>query len=142
MIKKKVELMVSRHLDTIRVTWLKAFAREEARDFDDGYWLMLIHEGSNKMRVEYCEDNNGSLCYFRAIQGHSGGAPISPELMNYTLIPYNWKEHIYHRGISWNFQSVLGSGLIPGGKRERQGSTISLLYSPESIRTRHGRRRP
>ena len=50
---------------------MRASAREEARDFDDGYWLMLIHEGSNKMRIKYCEDNNGSLCYLRAIQGHS-----------------------------------------------------------------------
>ena len=78
---------------------------------------MLIQEGSNKMRIEYCEDNYGSLCYLQAIQGHSGGIPISPELMNYTLNPYNWKEHIYHRGISWNFQSILESGLIPGGTK-------------------------
>ena len=49
----------SRHWDTIRPTLVRAFAREEARDFDDGYWLKLIHEGSNKMRIEYCVDKNG-----------------------------------------------------------------------------------
>ena len=49
------------------------------------------------MRMEYCKDSNGSLFYLRAVQGHSGGIPKSPELMKYTLIPYNWKEHIDHR---------------------------------------------
>ena len=120
----------SRHWDTIGPTLVKAFAREDARDFDDGYWLMLIHEGSNKMRFEYCEDNNESL-FLRAIQGHSGGTPINPDLMNYTLIPYNWKEHIYHTGISWNCQSILGSGLSPGGKendRARQSVFCTALH--------------
>ena len=78
---------------------MKAFAREGARDFDDDYWLALIHEGSSKMKMVYCKDSDGSRCYLRAVQGHSRGIPISPELMNYTFIPYNWKEHIDHRGI-------------------------------------------
>ena len=68
------------------------------------------------MRMVCCKDSNGSLCYLRAIQEHSGGIPISPELMNCTLIPYNWKELIYHRGIPWNFRSFFGSGIIQGGK--------------------------
>ena len=85
------------------------------------------------MRIEYCKDSNASLCCLRAIQGLSGGIPISPELMKYTLISDNWKEHIYHRGISWNFHPILASGLIPGGNREWQGPSISLLYSPETI---------
>ena len=38
----------SRHWDRIRPTLVRAIAREEARDFDDEYLLMLIHEGSNK----------------------------------------------------------------------------------------------
>ena len=60
----------SRHFDTFTPVLLRAFAQEGARDFDEGFWLHLIHEGSNKKRVEYCKDNNGSLCYLRAIQGH------------------------------------------------------------------------
>ena len=44
-----------RHWDNIKPTLVRAFAREGARDFDDDYWLM-----------------------------HSGGIPISPELMEYT----------------------------------------------------------
>ena len=69
----------SRHWDTVRPKLVKTFA-QEARDFDDGYWLMVIDEGSNKMRIEYCKDNNGSLCCLRAIHGHSGGIPTSREL--------------------------------------------------------------
>ena len=120
----------SRHWDTMSPTLVRAFAREEARDFDDEYWLMLIHEGSNKMRTEYCEVSNGSLSYLQAVQGNCGGIPISPKLMNYTLIPCNWKEHIYHRRISWNVQSIWGSGLIPGGSendRARQSVFCTAL---------------
>ena len=79
----------SRQWDTIRPKLVKAFAQEGARDFDEGFWLHLIHVGSNKKRLEYCKDNNGSLCYLRAIQGHSDGIPISPEFMNYTLFHTN-----------------------------------------------------
>ena len=61
-------------------------------------------------------DNKKSLYYLRAIQGHSGGKPKKPEMMEYTLILYKWMEYIFHKGISWNSQSILGSGLIPGGK--------------------------
>ena len=80
--------------------------------------------------MEYWKDSNGSLCCLRAIQGLSGGIPISSELMKYTLFPDNWKEHIYHRGISWNFQSNMGSGLILGGQdndRERQSVFCTAL---------------
>ena len=61
-------------------------------------------------------DHKNSLCYFRAIQGHSGGFPIVPELMGYTSIPCDWKEYIFHRGCSWGMQSILVNGLIRGGK--------------------------
>ena len=91
---------------------------------------MLIHEGSNNMRIEHCEDNNGSLCCVRAIHGHSGGIPISSILMDYTRIAYDLTEHIYHRGISRNFQSILGTGLIPGGNendRARQSVFCKAL---------------
>ena len=67
----------SRHCDTIRPMLVKAFAQEEAQDFDDGYWLMLIHECSNIMRIENCNDNNGSLCSLRAFQGRSHKSKIT-----------------------------------------------------------------
>ena len=72
---------------------MKAFAHKGAQDFDDGYWLRLIHEGSKKKRLECCQDKDGHLSYFRAIRGHSGGIPISPELLKYTPVPFDWKKY-------------------------------------------------
>ena len=54
--------------------------------------------------------------YFQAIQGH--GIPIEPELLGYALIPRFWKRSIFHGGLSWNFQSILGNGRISGEKKE------------------------
>ena len=102
----------------MRSVLLKAFAQEK---FSDNHWIQLIQQGSSKKRIEYCLDDNKSLCYLRAIQGHSGGIPIRPEMMGYTFVSHNWKEYIFQRGTSWNFQSILVSGLIPGGNEgERQ----------------------
>ena len=106
----------SRHWDNVKPTLVRAFVREGARDFDVDYWLVLIHEGSNNMGMEYCKDSNGSLSYLRAIQGHANGITISSVLMNYTLYSFQLERHIYHRRISWNFQSILESGKILGGE--------------------------
>ena len=118
MIKKKDKRMVQDIGITFKPTLVRAFAREGARDFDDDYWLVLIHEGSNKMRMEYCKDSNGSLCYLRAIQGHSGGIPISPELMNYTLIPHALERaHLPQRNFV-EFSIHFGEWNDSGRKRE------------------------
>ena len=53
---------------------------------------------SNTARI-----TRGLYVISRALQGHSGGIPVRPEMMEYTLIPYNWKEYIFHNGILWNF---------------------------------------
>ena len=110
----------SRHLDTISPVLLRAFAEEGLRDSDEGLWLHLSKRPKN---------NNGSLCDLRAVQGHPGGVSINPELMNDTLIPNKWKEHIYHSGISWNFQSILGCGIIPGGK-ENDKAEQAVFFAP------------
>ena len=38
--------------------------------------------------------------------------------MGYVFIPRNWKRYIFHRGLSWTFQPLLGNGLFPGGKEK------------------------
>ena len=86
------------HWDTIRPLLPKAFAKQVARDFSEKHWLRLVHQGSSKTRFENCEDSNNSLAYFRAIQGHSRGITIAPELMEHFPIHYNWKEYIFHWG--------------------------------------------
>ena len=96
----------STHWDTRMPVLLKAFEKHGARDFSEKYWLRLIHEGSSKTRVEYCEDSKNSLACFQAIQGHSGGIPIDFELMEFVRIPYNWKKFIFHRtfNLSWRME--------------------------------------
>ena len=38
--------------------------------------------------------------------------------MVYGFVPRNWKRYVIHRGLSWNVRSILGTGLVPGGKEE------------------------
>ena len=78
------------HWDTMRPVLLKAFAKWGARDFKDKRLLRLVHHGSSKTRFEYCEDSKNSVAYSRAIQEHSGGITIDPELMEHILTPYVW----------------------------------------------------
>ena len=47
----------------------------------------------------------------------------------YILIPYNWKEYIFHRGCSFSIQSILENGLIPGGK-ESKGGRQTIFFTP------------
>ena len=122
----------SRHWDFIKPVLMRASAHQGARDFDDGFWLRLIHHGSTKKRLEYCHDEDGNLSYFRAIQGHTRGIPMSPELMKYTPCSIRLEIYLYHRRTQWVFQSILGSGVIPGGKG-RQSPPRSLSDTIESF---------
>ena len=70
-----------------------------------------------------------SLAHFRAIQGHSGGISIDPQLMGYVRIPCNWKKFMYHRRCSFSIQSILENGLIPGGKESHKGRQ-SVFFTP------------
>ena len=111
----------------MRSVLLKAFAKYGAQEFSEKYWIQLIHEGSRKKRVEYCVDHKNSLCHLRAIEGHSGGFPIAPELMGYTSVPHNW--NIYSSQKLFVGCSIfLGSGLIPGGK-ERDKSQQAVFFT-------------
>ena len=124
--------------DSIEPVLTRAFPHQGARNFDDDFWLHLIHDGSTKKRLEYCQDEDGNLCYFRAIQGHSAGVPISPNLMNSTPIPNNWKEYIYHKKFV-GFSVHSGEWNNSGRKREGQGSPSSLSNTTESFWKRPGK---
>ena len=56
--------------------------------------------------------------YIRAIQGHTGGQVIEPEMTGHVCIPLNWKQFVFHRSCSFHLKSMLGAGPIA---RERQG---------------------
>ena len=52
-------------------------------------------------------------------------------MMEYTLIPYNWKEFVFHRRSSWSSQSILGSGIIPGGKEKDKARQAAFFTPPD-----------
>ena len=64
-----------------------------------------------------------------AIQGRTGGVTIQPELMNHVLIPYNWKEFIFHRGSAYNQHSITKTGLVAGGKESKEGRQ-TVFFTP------------
>ena len=49
--------------------------------------------------------------------------------MGFVLIPRNWKKYIFHRGLAWNFLSVLGNELIPGGN-EKDKARQAVFLTP------------
>ena len=49
-----------------------------------------------------------------------------------SAIPPNWKKYIYHRGLSWNLQSILGKGVIPGGK-EKDKARQAVFLTPINL---------
>ena len=66
--------------------------------------------------------------HFTAIQGHSGGIPIDPELQDNVLLPKGFTEYIYHVG------NVSEVGGIPGGeslKRGRQSVFFTMVNPME-----------
>ena len=67
--------------------------------------------------------------FFRAIHGHSGGFFPSPRLMNYEMIPYTWKEFIYHVGRARDQYSIAVAGLVAGGKERNEGWQ-TILFTP------------
>ena len=79
---------------------------------NNGFDLFMKEAARQDSSTEYCEDSKNSLAHFRAIQGHSGGIPIDPELMEYIRIL---------SGFAFNIQSILENGVIPGGKESDKG---------------------
>ena len=84
------------HGNTINPKLLRAFGDKGARKLSDKDWLQHICEGSNKTKVEYCENSENFLMKIRAIQGHTGRNMTAPELVGHVTIPYYWKEFVFH----------------------------------------------
>ena len=93
----------------------------------DEQWIRLIHEGCSKKEIGYCLDNKKSLPYLRAIQGHSGGIPIKPEMIGCTIIPCDWKVCIFHKGIFFWCSINSGEWTNSGRKWKWQIPTCSLF---------------
>ena len=39
-----------------------------------------LTKGTDKVRIEYCLDDENRIQYMRSVQGHSGQRPIDPKL--------------------------------------------------------------
>ena len=89
----------------------------------------IAYFGSIKTRFEICKDENEELIYIRAIEGHSGGMIITPRLMNDVLIPYLWKQLIYHVGRARDQCSVAEAGLVAGGEERKEGRQ-TIFFTP------------
>ena len=107
----------------------KALQKSGGRKFSDTHWLQHIYQGSNKLRFQCCMNSKNSLCIFVSFQGPTGGNLIAPELMGQVAIPYKWKEFLFHRGFSFNVTSILTSGLIAGGRKNKEGRQ-TIFFTP------------
>ena len=79
---------------------------EQIPYWNKGNWIDALSRSSDKARVDNCEDQNGTIIRIRALQGHSHGVVINPNLFSLKQIPLNWKEHMYHTGSSSNYKSL------------------------------------
>ena len=69
------------------------------------FMMAVLGNGSNVAKIKMGTQVISELFSdIRTIQRHSGGVPISSELMKYTPTPYNGKEHINHKKLV-DFQS-------------------------------------
>ena len=89
---------------------------------------------ADKPRLEYCEGQNGTIIYIRAVQGHSHSITINPTLFSVKEVPLSWEEHILHVVSSSNFESILGSGLLGRRMKFEKHETSLFLLTPDSAR--------
>ena len=69
------------------------------------------------------------LCYLQAIQGHSGGLQIEPELMGYVKKFVELEETPSPQRTFVEVSFILGKGLIPGGK-EKDKARQAVFLTP------------
>ena len=93
----------------------------------DKWKKTMARGGGNKGTFQYCTDSSGTIVYFRALQGHSGRNLIDPSLQDNVLIPNNFFKYIDHVGCAINLQSIISSGLIPGGQSLSKRQTVFFL---------------
>ena len=117
------------HWDTILPTLKKKFQNQLEDEGKSMNWVEHFYRGNHKTRFEICKNADDELGYIRAIQGHSGGMVIQPELMNYVLIPCKWKQVIYHMGCARDRYSIAEAGLVAGGE-ENEGGRQTIFFTP------------
>ena len=84
--------------------------------------------GGHRKRIQYCIELAGEFLCLRALQGHSGRNIIDSSLQDNVLIPDELFENIYHVGCAINSNSIINSGLIPGGQNLSKRQTVFFLF--------------
>ena len=96
-------------MTSVRRKTRKGNRRRCSMELDGSKTARSVSEGwMAKLLVPVLQKNSRDvLLHFRAIQGHTGGNVIAPELMGHVAIPYKWKEFLFHRGRSCDVTSIL-----------------------------------
>ena len=83
-----------------------------------------------------------SLLYIRAIQGHTGGKLIAPELLGHVGIPYNWKEFPFsqRKFFPLYFNSQVRTRMLEGEQAKmddsnRMSSTEDRRWPTDGLRS-------
>ena len=138
-------LNLSRHCD-----------QEEERDFDGAVHWDSIHSkllkefgsrvgqkllatklaSSNSRRKQQDEGSNTAripkiVIHGCALQGHTGGNMISPELMGHVKIPTDWKEFVFHTGCSKDKRSFFGQASLL--EKETKVEDRQFFFTPLNL---------
>ena len=92
--------------------------------WSDEKWKSIMSRGGNKKRFQYCTDSSRTVLYLRALQGHSGRNLIDPSLQDNVVIPDGFFKYNYHVRCAINLDSIINSGLMPGGQNLRNKQTV------------------
>ena len=55
---------------------------EHSQDWNKEKRIDVLSRLTDKPRMEYCEDQNGTIIHIRALQGHSHWVAIKPDLFS------------------------------------------------------------
>ena len=97
-------------------------------------WTSFLAKGwGPKKGFQYRLNHNSSkhFLYFRAIQGHSGGNLVDPELQDNLLLPEDFTEYIYLIGEKSETHSIIRGWVDPRRKKSQQGLGIFVFHCSE-----------
>ena len=84
----------------------------------------MTEGGGNKQRYQFSTDSSGTIVYLRALQGHSGRSLVDLTLQDNVLIETGIFPYIYHVGSTFNLNSIINNGLVPGGRDLSRRQTV------------------
>ena len=83
-------------------------------------------------------NSSNQFLYRRTRQRHSGDDAIDPALQDYVLLPKGFTEYIHHVGNASELNSIMRSGLIPGGKSLKRGRQAVFFTAVNPMEDAYG----